>query len=61
VSGWVRNRTDGSVEVLAEGDADRIGQLVAWCHQGPPAAQVTHVQEKREAYQGEFDGFDIVF
>jgi acylphosphatase len=61
VSGWVRNRPDGSVEVLAEGPADRVKQLVTWCHQGPPAAQVRHVQETGETYQGEFDGFDIVF
>jgi acylphosphatase len=61
VSGWVRNCTDGSVEVLAEGDADRVKQLVAWCHQGPPAAQVSRVQEERGTFQGEFDGFDIVF
>jgi len=61
VSGWVRNRPDGSVEVLAEGPADKVEQLIAWCHQGPPAAQVSRVQENREAHQGEFDGFDIVF
>ncbi len=61
VSGWVRNRPDGSVEVLAEGPLDRVEQLVAWSHQGPPAAHVRRVQEHRETYQGEFDGFDIVF
>jgi len=61
VSGWVRNCTDGSVEVLAEGDADLVRQLVAWCHQGPPAAHVRRVQETRETFRGEFDGFDIVF
>ncbi len=61
LSGWVRNRPDGSVEVLAEGPEDTVRQLVAWCHQGPPAAQVGHVLETKETYQGEFDGFDIVF
>jgi len=61
VSGWVRNRPDGSVEVLAEGPADRVEQLITWCHQGPPAAQVRRVQENRETYHGEFEGFEIVF
>ena len=61
VTGWVRNRRDGTVEVLAEGPEDRVRELVRWCHHGPPAARVTRVQETEEIYQGEFDTFDIVF
>ncbi len=41
--GWVRNLPDGRVEVKVWGDPDRVEELVAWCHQGPPAARVTHV------------------
>ncbi|MBW2065878.1 MAG: acylphosphatase [Deltaproteobacteria bacterium] len=61
VKGWVKNRHDGKVEVLAEGPEDKVRQLVAWCHKGPPAASVTRVLETSESYQGEFDTFDIVF
>lgn len=41
--GWVRNREDGSVEALAIGPARQLGELIARCHQGPPAAEVTAI------------------
>ncbi|PIW02177.1 MAG: acylphosphatase, partial [Deltaproteobacteria bacterium CG17_big_fil_post_rev_8_21_14_2_50_51_6] len=40
LKGWVRNRPDGSVEVLAEGPAHAADKLIEWSHQGPPAARV---------------------
>ena len=43
VAGWVRNRSDGAVEALVQGDAAAVESLVAWCHRGPPAAQVTGI------------------
>jgi acylphosphatase len=44
LSGWVRNTADGAVELEAQGQSDAVDQLLAWCHQGPPAARVTGVQ-----------------
>jgi len=41
VRGWVRNRADRTVEVVAEGPRDRVGQLLRWCRHGPPRATVT--------------------
>jgi acylphosphatase len=41
--GWVRNRRDGSVELLAIGDAEAIDRLAELCREGPPAAAVTAV------------------
>ncbi|MDY7035695.1 MAG: acylphosphatase [Thermodesulfobacteriota bacterium] len=61
VYGWVKNRHDGSVEVLAEGPEDRVKKLVNWCHQGPPAARVSRVKQYSEECQGDFNSFDIVF
>ncbi|RZA08918.1 MAG: acylphosphatase [Proteobacteria bacterium] len=43
VKGWVRNRLDGSVEALVQGDATPVEDLVAWCHMGPAQAKVTRV------------------
>lgn len=43
LSGWVRNRLDGSVEVLLQGPPERLARLVEWLHQGPPAARVDEV------------------
>jgi len=45
VRGWVRNRTDGSVEIEAEGDAVAIEQLRASLAAGPPGARVAAVDE----------------
>jgi acylphosphatase len=59
VSGWVRNRWDGTVEVLVEGDEGRVAQLVQWCHQGPPGARVMDVRVEEEPHKGEFTGFDV--
>lgn len=61
VTGWVKNRYDGAVEVLAEGPEDKVKELATWCHHGPSAARVTSVDEIPEEWQGEFDSFDIVF
>lgn len=61
VSGWVRNRWDGTVEVLAEGEESRVAELIRWCHQGPPGASVTHVRVEEGPFRGEFTGFDIVY
>lgn len=41
--GWVRNRRDGSVEALVDGDAAAIDAIIAWSHQGPAAARVDKV------------------
>ena len=40
LSGWVRNRSDGSVEALVSGDPAAVEALCAWAAQGPPAARV---------------------
>lgn len=61
IHGWVRNKADGTVEVLAEGDEKDVSELVEWCHQGPPHARVSGVIKKEESYSGEFNSFDIVF
>lgn len=43
INGWVRNKDDGSVEAIAQGDEYAIEQLAAWCHNGPPGANVKFV------------------
>ena len=42
--GWVRNRSDGSVEALAWGEAEAVTGLLVWAAQGPPAARVSGVE-----------------
>jgi acylphosphatase len=43
VTGWVRNRRDGSVEALVQGEQAAIETIIAWCRKGPSAARVSAV------------------
>ena len=43
LSGTVRNLEDGRVEAVFQGSRPAVERLIAWCHDGPPAAQVTDV------------------
>ena len=61
VFGWVRNRRDGTVEALFEGDRDRVDAVVEWCKEGPGHAQVSDIKLDWEDYAGEFSGFDITY
>ena len=57
LTGWVRNRSDGSVEILAAGPAEAINALIERCREGPPAAEVTRIdsEETDEAAPGGFE------
>lgn len=59
VTGWVRNLKDGRVEVLLEGCEADVGQVIEWCHAGPPKATVNDVDIKFEKYTGEFEEFRV--
>lgn len=43
LSGWVRNRSDGSVEAVVHGDAEAVEKILAWSRRGPPDARVSDV------------------
>jgi acylphosphatase len=44
VTGWVANRTDGSVEAMLEGPADAVDEVLRWMGTGPRGAKVTHLE-----------------
>jgi acylphosphatase len=58
VSGWVRNRPDGTVEAVFEGAAGAVARAVAYCGQGPPGARVDRVERFDEEPEG-LRGFDV--
>ncbi len=52
VSGWVRNRADGSVEAQVEGEAVVVEELLRLCRRGPIAARVSLIREDLVAPEG---------
>lgn len=59
LSGWVRNKWDGSVEAVFEGEKVAIEEMIGWCYKGPSLAVVKEVEVKWEEYKGEFTSFSI--
>ena len=57
--GWVRNRSDGSVEAVAQGPPERVAALIDWCHEGPPLAQVAEVAVTEESGDTEELEFEV--
>ena len=49
LSGWVRNRRDGSVEALVSGEPEAVEQMMGLCWQGPRAAEVERVESELAA------------
>lgn len=58
LAGWVRNCSDGSVEIHAEGDRKKLEELIAWCRQGPDYASVSNIDLNWTEAEG-LSSFDI--
>jgi len=61
LTGWVRNLSDGNVQVVAEGKRDSLETFLARLRQGPRSGRVEDVRFSWLGYQGSFDRFDIRF
>ena len=61
VFGWVRNRPDGSVEAVFEGQQQAVDAVLQWCQEGPNLAVVKNVEGKWLDFTGEFESFDITW
>lgn len=59
LTGWVRNRREGTVEVTAEGSRVDLEALLKKIHRGPVSAQVQGVDHSWQEYKGEFTGFKV--
>lgn len=52
LTGWVRNRENGSVEIHVEGTSDAVDQLEAWCKKGPAGARVENILSRAIEEEG---------
>ena len=61
VTGWVRNASDGSVEIVCEGDRTRVAQFLRWLRKGPPGAYVTNMKQRKLEPTGAYPRFTVEF
>ncbi|MEM5799117.1 MAG: acylphosphatase [Candidatus Aenigmatarchaeota archaeon] len=60
IKGWVKNLPDGRVEIVAEGDDERIDVCLEYVKKGPLLAKVEKIELKEEVYKNEFKKFLII-
>jgi acylphosphatase len=58
VSGWVRNRSDGAVEAVLEGEPDAVERVLQFYESGPPEARVEDIEMEDEEPEG-LSGFEV--
>jgi acylphosphatase len=58
VTGWIRNRSDGTVEAFVQGSPVAVEAFAAWCRRGPPLARVTDVESEAAQPDSALDRFE---
>ena len=61
LKGWVKNNSNNTVEIIAEGEELNLMQFLKWCHQGPESARVENIRIKKQDYENEFEVFSIKY
>lgn len=61
LTGWVKNRDDGAVEAVAEGDEEKLKQLIDHCRKGPDVVWVENVHVTWDEPKNEFFAFEIKY
>ena len=60
IRGWVRNRTDGKVEIVAEADTERLRKFIGEILRGYLGENIRDIEEREEDSTGPLEGFRIV-
>ena len=61
LKGWVRNKGDGSVEILTEGTDEKVKELVKWCKDGPGMSRVDKVEVEEDVTKEKLRKFEIKY
>ena len=61
VVGWVRNEFNGNVRLVAEGEREKLEELLAFVHEGPSYARVSGVEFEWGEATGEFGRFQVTY
>ncbi len=62
VFGWVRNKSDGTVQLECEGEIENIDNFLLWLEQGgPPSARILEIRKHERPYQGYYRTFSIEY
>ena len=61
LKGWVKNMEDGSVEILVEGNEEKIKELIEWCKSGPGMARVDKVDVEEDVTKEKLKKFEIKY
>lgn len=59
VSGWVRNRADGTVEAVLQGTPEAVAAVIAWARRGPPGARVTDLSDSEPVREPTHTHFEL--
>ena len=57
LTGFAKNLIDGKVEIVIEGEKEKVKEFIEWTNNGPGLARVNNVEMAEEEYIGEFEGF----
>ena len=60
LKGYLRNLEDGNIEVMVEGEMDKINEMYKVLKQGPPHSQIRNIKLENRKWSGEFKDFSIV-
>lgn len=61
LTGFTRNKKDGTVEIIAEGEENNLKKFIDWCHQGSSSAKVKNIIGDWKNYTGGFNSFEIKY
>lgn len=61
LKGYVKNNSDGTVEIISDGEKENIKKLISWCNKGPFMARVDDIEVEWLKYKDEFTTFSVRF